>query len=379
MIRLFVLTGALGTVLVALLVVFGGAPEFQMAPHASLLKAFEAEGVVPAPSAIVENEEVEHGIFEVPPEDERQLEKAEAMDGMSMPGMKMDGDQAARTDGDAAMPGMKMDADQVARTDGDAAMPSMKMDGDAAMPGMKMDGDAAMPGMKMDGDQAARTDGDAAMPGMKMDGDQAARMDGDAAMPGMKMDGDQAARMDGDAAMPGMKMDGDQAARTDGDAAMPGMKMDGDQAARTDGDAAMPGMKMVSEGGLGIAEEGSFDRQIDLTMDEWRFSDMNIAVKRGERIRFNVTNGGKIPHEFMFMTMPAMTAVNYRAQRADWSLLEHEALYEKSLVLPGGSFSFVVEIEKDGAWMFMCMLPYHMQMGMMGQMATPGMAMDMRM
>jgi uncharacterized cupredoxin-like copper-binding protein len=185
--------------------------------------------------------------------------------------------------------------------------------------------------------------------------------------------------MDGDAAMPGMKMDGDQAARTDGDAAMPGMKMDGDQAARTDGDAAMPGMKMVSEGGLGIAEEGSFDRQIDLTMDEWRFSDMNIAVKRGERIRFNVTNGGKIPHEFMFMTMPAMTAVNYRAQRADWSLLEHEALYEKSLVLPGGSFSFVVEIEKDGAWMFMCMLPYHMQMGMMGQMATPGMAMDMRM
>jgi uncharacterized cupredoxin-like copper-binding protein len=106
---------------------------------------------------------------------------------------------------------------------------------------------------------------------------------------------------------------------------------------------------------------------------------MNIAVKRGERIRFNVTNGGKIPHEFMFMTMPAMTAVNYRAQRADWSLLEHEALYEKSLVLPGGSFSFVVEIEKDGAWMFMCMLPYHMQMGMMGQMATPGMAMDMRM
>jgi uncharacterized cupredoxin-like copper-binding protein len=46
-------------------------------------------------------------------------------------------------------------------------------------------------------------------------------------------------------------------------------------------------------------------------------------------------------------------------------------------VLPDGKFSFVVEIEQDGAWMFMCMLPYHMQMGMMGQMATPGMAMNM--
>ena len=60
-------------------------------------------------------------------------------------------------------------------------------------------------------------------------------------------------------------------------------------------------------------------------------------------------------------------------------MLEHEALFEKSLVLPGGEFSFIAEINEDGAWMFMCMLPYHMQMGMMGQMATPGMAMDMQM
>ena len=131
--------------------------------------------------------------------------------------------------------------------------------------------------------------------------------------------------------------------------------------------------------GLKITEEGSFDREINLTMAEWRFSNMDIAVKSGERIRFNVTNGGNIPHEFMFMTMPAMAAVNYRAQRADWNLLEHEALFEKSLVLPGGKFSFVAEIAEDGAWMFMCMLPYHMQMGMMGQMATPGRAMDMNM
>jgi len=145
-------------------------------------------------------------------------------------------------------------------------------------------------------------------------------------------------------------------------------KMDGaekiDDAAKMD-DGAM-------DGGLKISEEGAFDREIKLTMAEWRFSNKNIKVERGERIRFNVTNGGNIPHEFMFMTMPAMTAIDYRARRADWSLLEHEALYEKSLVLPGGSFSFVAEIEEDGAWMFMCMLPYHMQMGMMGVMNTPG-------
>ncbi len=135
------------------------------------------------------------------------------------------------------------------------------------------------------------------------------------------------------------------------------------------------GMDMGSAGLL-ISDEGDFDREIDLKMVEWGFSEMNIEVKSGERIRFNVVNDGEILHEFMIMEMSAMQAVSYRADRADWSLLEHEALYEKALVLPGGSFSFVVEVQADGVWMFMCMIPYHMQMGMMGQIATAGMSMQ---
>jgi len=130
-------------------------------------------------------------------------------------------------------------------------------------------------------------------------------------------------------------------------------------------------------GGLKITNEGEFDREIDLRMNEWGFSDMNIEVVKGERVRFNVTNDGEILHEFMVMEMAAMQAVAYRVNRADWSLLEHEALYEKALVLPDGQFSFVLEVAEDGVWMFMCMLPYHMEMGMMGQLATAGNAMEM--
>ena len=128
-----------------------------------------------------------------------------------------------------------------------------------------------------------------------------------------------------------------------------------------------------------ISAGGHFDREIEIVMEEWGYSDMLIDVKAGERIRFTVKNGGNIPHEFMFMSMAAMSAVNYRVNRADWNLLEHEALYEQALVLPGGEFSVVVQIMQQGSWMFMCMLPYHMQMGMMGQMATEGMAMSMDM
>jgi len=224
MIRIFVVVGIVGGLAIVYLATLAVGPEFQLAPKVTLLKEFQAAGVVPDPNAVTESEEMEHGIFELPAQDEVQLKIA------------------------------------------------MKA----------MGGDAA----KMAGDGAAK-------------------------------------------------------------------------------------------GGLNITEDGAFDREINLSMNEWRFSKMKIEVKNGERIRFNVVNDGQIPHEFMFMTMPAMAAISYRAKRADWSLLEHEALYEKSLVLPGGKFTFVAEIAQDGAWMFMCMLPYHMQLGMMGQMATPGKARDM--
>ncbi len=138
-----------------------------------------------------------------------------------------------------------------------------------------------------------------------------------------------------------------------------------------------PHDEVEAVGGLKITNEGDFDREIDLRMTEWGFSDTDIEVVKGERIRFNVTNDGEILHEFMVMEMTAMQAVTYRVNRADWSLLEHEALFEKALVLPDGDFSFILEVQEDGAWMFMCMLPYHMEMGMMGQLATAGNSMTM--
>ncbi|NOZ32761.1 MAG: multicopper oxidase domain-containing protein [Alphaproteobacteria bacterium] len=206
----------------------------------------------------------------------------------------------------------------------------------------------------------------AAAANMDMDmsaGEAGAGMDMSAGEAGAEMD------MSAGEAGAGMDMSGGGA---DGDMA------NGEANAMDMGDANAMEPEM-GDGGLMIADAGAFDREIELKMTEWGFSEMNIEVVKGERIRFNVANDGQILHEFMVMEMTAMQAVSYRVERADWSLLEHEALYEKSLVLPGGEFSFVVEIQADGVWMFMCMLPFHMQMGMMGQMATANMAMAMDM
>lgn len=278
MIRLFVLIGIIGGAGVVYLATYGVDPEGQLPPAVSQLVKFEAEGEVPGANDLVDNPEAGHGIFEVPIEDEAQLEMALAnmpsMSGMDMGGMEMsEGSTMEMTEGAT----MEM-----------AEGSTMEMAEGATM---EMTEGAAMEMAEEEGDHGE-------------------------------------------------------------------------------------GMAM---GGLKITDDGAFDRELDLTMSEWKYSNMQIDVKMGERIKFNVRNGGNIPHEFMFMTMPAMTAVNYRVNRADWSLLEHEALFEQALVLPGGEFSFIVQVMQSGSWMFMCMLPYHMQMGMMGQMATEGMAMDMNM
>ncbi len=222
-----------------------------------------------------------------------------------------------------------------------------------------------MSGMDMSGGTSMNMETDNGG-GMNMAGADSSSMDNGEAKTGMNMEADNGG---------GMNMAGADSGSMDNGDAKTGMNMNADNGGgmNMEGNGLMP----MGEAGLAFAEDGAFDREITLTMEEWKFSKMMIDVKPGERIKFTVKNGGQIPHEFMFMSPPLMNAVTYRATRADWNLFEHEALFERALVLPGGEFTFVMQVQKPGSWMFMCMLPYHMQMGMMGQMATEGMAMDM--
>jgi uncharacterized cupredoxin-like copper-binding protein len=314
MIRFFVILGVVSTLVVGWLATAGVGPETQLPPEESLLVGFREKGFVPESLNLEENEAAEEGIFDVPAMDEMMLEAA--MEAMDMDGMDMGGMDMS----EGAAP-MNMDGGEGAM-DMAADSGSMNMDSESGAMNMAADSGA----MNMDGDSGSKN----------MAADSGA----------MNMDGGNG----------GMNMAmGSEA-----------MEMDDD-----DDEMAEPA------GGLLITASGEFDREINLTMTEWGFSEMELDVKVGERIRFTVKNGGQIPHEFMFMNMALMEAVKYRATRADWSLFEHEALFEQALVLPGGDFDFVVEVQEAGTWMFMCMLPYHMQMGMMGQMSTPGMAMEM--
>tara|TARA_R110002049_G_scaffold58690_1_gene159377 strand:+ start:6842 stop:7840 length:999 start_codon:yes stop_codon:yes gene_type:complete len=329
--RLFLGVGLVLLAVTSYFVVVVPPPNVQLVPKVSAVTVLQREGILPT-GDIAENEEIEHGIFEVPPQDEVMLESATA--DMDMSGMDMGGSTMTMPNGTVM---------------NDSDMPAA---GDTAMDMSNGEGTMTMP----DGTVMKESDMPAA---------------GDTAM--------DMSNGEGTMTMPDGTVMKDSDMPAAGDTAMDMNK--GNETMTTADDTAMDGMDTaemeMAEGGLAFSDDGDFDREITLSMTEWTFSDLNLEVAKGERIRFTVRNDGQTLHEFMFMTMPAMAAVNYRAKRADWNLLEHEALFEKSLLLPGGEISFIVEVQQTGNWMFMCMLPYHMQMGMMGQMATPGSAMNM--
>ena len=331
-------------------------PTVQAAPFMSNVTMLHEEGLLPV-GPLAEDEEVEHDVFEVPPQDEVMLEAAIAnmdMSGMDMGNMDMAapdatdmGDMAADTPAEPDMGNMDMGTP--AATD----MGDMAADTPAA-PGMG-NMDMGTPAEADMGDIAVDTPAEPDMGNMDM------------AAPAATDTGDMATDTPAEPDMGNMDM-GTPAATDMGD-----MAVDDGEISEEETERLMAGQMA----GLIITDDGPFDREISLSMSEWTFSDLDIEAQPGERIRFTLRNDGETLHEFMFMSMAGMQGVNYRARRADWSLLEHVALYEKSLMLPGEEITFVAEVLRPGGWMFMCMLPYHMQMGMMGQIATPGMAMDM--
>ena len=130
-----------------------------------------------------------------------------------------------------------------------------------------------------------------------------------------------------------------------------------------------------------IVDDIKIDSNAVIDLREWNVGSGMTMARPGETVRLTVRNSGNIPHEFMIMKGAAMQAVNYRLNRPDWNLLEHEATTEVPFLMPGDTIDMVVKITKPGIWMYMCMFPYHMQLGMMGTLMTPDMMgkMDMNM
>lgn len=101
---------------------------------------------------------------------------------------------------------------------------------------------------------------------------------------------------------------------------------------------------------------------IDMS-DTMQFFPSSFSVKRGDTVRFQLRNGGQLPHEMVIGTMD--------------ELKQHAALMKKhpdmmhtqahaAHVLPGETARMVWQFTKPGEFHYACLVPGHFDAGMIG-------------
>jgi uncharacterized cupredoxin-like copper-binding protein len=125
------------------------------------------------------------------------------------------------------------------------------------------------------------------------------------------------------------------------------------------------GAQPVLETGFGrTGDARKTSRTIRLEMsDAMRFTPAAIEVKRGETVRFVVTNAGKVMHEMVLGTMQDLKAHAELMEKHPG--MEHDEPY-MAHVAPGKKGEIVWTFNRTGEFDFACLLPGHFDAGMKG-------------
>lgn len=133
----------------------------------------------------------------------------------------------------------------------------------------------------------------------------------------------------------------------------------------------MQGMHGSMHGGASHSNVGKpgdpakVDRTIEVVMDDsMRFTPANIAVKKGETIRFFVKNTGKVPHEMVIGSMKELKT--HAEMMRKMPQMQHA---EPNMVTlqPGQRGGLVWQFDQPGTVDFACLIPGHMEAGMVGK------------
>ncbi len=101
--------------------------------------------------------------------------------------------------------------------------------------------------------------------------------------------------------------------------------------------------------------------------DNMRFTPADIAVRRGETIRFVVRNDGKLLHE---MVLGTVRAIHEHAQlMKKFPEMEH-ADANIAHVQPGARADIVWQFTRAGQFRFACLQPGHFEAGMVGRLTV---------
>jgi len=98
--------------------------------------------------------------------------------------------------------------------------------------------------------------------------------------------------------------------------------------------------------------------------DTMRFTPSELTVERGQTVKFVVRNNGKVMHEMVIGTMAELK--EHAAMMQKHPGMEHDEPY-MAHVLPGMTKAIVWQFTKAGEYYFGCLVPGHLEAGMVGQ------------
>ncbi len=137
------------------------------------------------------------------------------------------------------------------------------------------------------------------------------------------------------------------------------------------GDATHAGK---SKSGAVSTEERAFGRQgdpgkvarsIEIDMaDTMRYTPAHISVKRGETIRFELRNSGKVMHELVLGTMKELK--QHAELMRKHPGMEHDEPH-MAHVAPGKRERLVWQFTRSGEFYYGCLIPGHFEAGMIGK------------
>lgn len=133
----------------------------------------------------------------------------------------------------------------------------------------------------------------------------------------------------------------------------------------SDDHAAKAGPAKKEQKDWGIAGDAQAARRtIEVRMlDTMRFTPDRIDVRLGETVRFDVSNAGKVMHEFVIGTKKENEA--HAALMVKFPNMEHDEPY-MAHVPPGRRGEIVWTFNRAGAFEFACLIGGHYQAGMVG-------------
>ena len=125
------------------------------------------------------------------------------------------------------------------------------------------------------------------------------------------------------------------------------------------------------------AEEHAFGREGDVRKairtvevdmsDRMRFSPSALTVKRGDTVRFEVKNSGKIMHEMVLGTLKELK--EHAEVMRKHPGMEHDEPYMVH-VAPGKTATIVWQFTRAGEFYYGCLIPGHFEAGMVGKVAV---------